>query len=146
MKNKILIYILTALTILSVGGMDSEAASLNIGSNAGIATALEVYEENTINAEIKIKEYLDTAAANKNICIAKVNDYVNVRKGPSEQDEIVGKLYDKSAGKVLEEVNGWYKISSGSIKEGYVKKEYVVVGEEAEKLAKEVRIYTHNES
>ena len=138
MKNKILIYILTALTIASVGGMDSEAASLSLGSNAGIATALETYEENTINAEIKIKEYLDTAAANKNICIAKVNDYVNVRKGPSEEDEIVGKLYDKSAGKVLEEVNGWYKISSGSIKEGYVKKEYVVVGEAAEKLAKEV--------
>lgn len=138
MKNKFLIYILTALTVLSVGGMDSEAASLSLGSKAGIATALETFEENTINAEIKIKEYLDTAAANKNICIAKVNDYVNVRKGPSEQDEIVGKLYDKSAGKVLEEVNGWYKISSGSIKEGYVKKEYVVVGEAAEKLAKEV--------
>lgn len=138
MKNKILIYILTALTIASVGKMDLEAASLSLGSNAGIATALETYEENTINAEIKIKEYLDTAAANKNICIAKVNDYVNVRKGPSEQEEIVGKLYDKSAGKVLEEVDGWYKISSGSIKEGYVKKEYVVVGEAAEKLAKEV--------
>ena len=138
MKNKILIYILTALTIASVGGMDSEAASLSLGSNAGITTALEAYAENTVNADIKIKEYLDTAAANKNICIAKVNDYVNVRKGPSEQDEIVGKLYDKSAGKVLEEVDGWYKISSGSIKEGYVKKEYVVVGEEAEKLAKEV--------
>ena len=138
MKNKILIYILTALTILSAGGVDANAASLSLGSNAGITTALETYQENTINADIKIKEYLDTAAANKNICIAKVNDYVNVRKGPSEQDEIVGKLYDKSAGKVLEEVDGWYKISSGSIKEGYVKKEYVVVGEAAEKLAKEV--------
>ena len=138
MKNKFIIYILTALTILSAGSVDAKAASLSLGSNAGIATALETYQENTINADIKIKEYLDTAAANKNICIAKVNDYVNVRKGPSEQEEIVGKLYDKSAGKVLEEVDGWYKISSGSIKEGYVKKEYVVVGEEAEKLAKEV--------
>ena len=122
MKNKFLIYILTAMTILSVGGMESEAASFSLGGGAGIATALEVFEENTINADVKIKEYLDTAAANKGLCIAKVNDYVNVRKGPSEQDEIVGKLYDKSAGKVLEETNGWYKISSGSIKEGYVKK------------------------
>ena len=138
MKNKILIYILAAMAMISVTGMESKAASLSIGSNAGIATVLETYEENTINAEIKIKEYLDTAAANKNICIAKVNDYVNVRKGPSEQEEIVGKLYDKSAGKVLEEVDGWYKISSGSIKEGYVKKEFVVVGAEAEELAKKV--------
>lgn len=138
MRNKILIYILAAAAFLSIGGMDSEAAGLSLGSNAGITTVLEAYEENTVNAQIKIKEYLDTTAATKNICIAKVNNYVNVRKGPSENDEIVGKLYDKSAGKVLEETDGWYKISSGSIKEGYVKKEYVVVGEEAEKLAKEV--------
>lgn len=138
MRNKILIYILAAAAFLSIGGMNSEAASLSLGSNAGITTVLEAYEENTINAQIKIKEYLDTTAATKNICIAKVNNYVNVRKGPSENDEIVGKLYDKSAGKVLEETDGWYKISSGSIKEGYVKKEYVVVGEEAEALAKEV--------
>ena len=138
MKNKILIYILAAMAMISVTGMESKAASLNIGANAGIATALEAYEEKTINADIKIKEYLDTAAANKDICIAKVNDYVNVRKGPSEQEEIVGKLYDKSAGKVLEEVDGWYKISSGSIKEGFVKKEFVVVGAEAEELAKKV--------
>ena len=138
MKNKFLIYILAAAAILSVSGLDSKAASLSLGSSAGIASALEAYEESTINADVRIKEYLDTAAANKNICIAKVNDYVNVRKGPSEEEEIVGKLYDKSAGKVLEEVDGWYKISSGSIKEGYVKKEYVVVGEEAEALAKKV--------
>lgn len=138
MKNKILIYILAAMAVISFNGIDSRAASLDLGSNAGIATALETYESNTINAEVKIKEYLDTAATNKSLCIAKVNNYVNVRKGPSEEEEIVGKLYDKSAGQVLEEVDGWYKISSGSISEGYVKKEYVVVGEEAEELAKEV--------
>ena len=138
MKNKFLIYAFAAVAVLSLSNVESKAASLSLGSSAGIASALETYEANTINAEVKIKEYLDTAAATKNICIAKVNDYVNVRKGPSEEEEIVGKLYDKSAGQVLEEADGWYKISSGSIEEGFVKKEYVVVGEEAETLAKEV--------
>ena len=138
MKNKFLLYVMTAVAVLSIGTMKTEAASLSLGSSAGITTALETYQANTINADVKIKEYLDTAAATKNICIAKVNDYVNVRKGPSEEEEIVGKLYDKSAGQVLEETDGWYKISSGSISEGYVKKEYVVVGAEAEELAKEV--------
>lgn len=138
MKNKFLIYTLAAVAMLSLSNIESKAASLSLGSSAGIASALESYEANTINADVKIKEYLDTAAATKNICIAKVNDYVNVRKGPSEEEEIVGKLYDKSAGQVLEEVDGWYKISSGSIEEGFVKKEYVVVGTEAEELAKEV--------
>lgn len=138
MKNKFLIYTLAAVAMLSLSNIESKAASLSLGSSAGIASALETYEANTINADVKIKEYLDTAAATKDICIAKVNDYVNVRKGPSEEEEIVGKLYDKSAGHVLEEVDGWYKISSGSIEEGFVKKEYVVVGTEAEELAKEV--------
>ena len=138
MKNKFLIYAFAAVAVLSLSNLESKAASLSLGSSAGIATALETYEANTINAEVKIKEYLDTAAATKNICIAKVNDYVNVRTGPSEEEEIAGKLYDKSAGQVLEEVDGWYKISSGSIEEGFVKKEYVVVGTEAEALAKEV--------
>ena len=138
MKNKFLIYTLAAVAMLSLSNIESKAASLSLGSSAGIASALETYEANTINADVKIKEYLDTAAATKNICIAKVNDYVNVRKGPSEEEEIVGKLYDKSAGQVLEEVDGWYKISSGSIEEGFVKKESVVVGTEAEELAKEV--------
>ena len=138
MKNKFLIYTLAAVAMLSLSTLESKAASLSLGSGAGIASVLETYEANTINADVKIKEYLDTAAATKNICIAKVNDYVNVRKGPSEEEEIVGKLYDKSAGQVLEEVDGWYKISSGSIKEGFVKKEYVVVGTEAEELAKKV--------
>ena len=138
MKNKFLIYTLAVVAVLSLSNIESKAASLSLGSSAGIASALETYEANTINADVKIKEYLDTAAVTKNICIAKVNDYVNVRKGPSEEEEIVGKLYDKSAGQVLEEVDGWYKISSGSIEEGFVKKEYVVVGTEAEELAKEV--------
>lgn len=138
MKNKFLIYTLAAVAVISFSNIESKAAALSLGSSAGIASALETYEANTINADVKIKEYLDTAAATKNICIAKVNDYVNVRKGPSEEEEIVGKLYDKSAGQVLEEVDGWYKISSGSISEGFVKKEYVVVGAEAEELAKEV--------
>lgn len=138
MKNKILIYTLAAMAVISFSGIESRAAGLSLGSDAGIATALETYQENTMNADVKIKEYLDTAAANKNLCIAKVNDYVNVRKGPSEEEEIVGKLYDKSAGKILEETDGWYKISSGSIEEGYVKKEYVVAGDEAYTLAREV--------
>ena len=130
MKNKILIYTLAIAAVFSMGSLDAKAASLSLGSNAGIATVLENYEQNTMNSEKRIMEYLDNAPVSKNLCIAKVNDYVNVRKGPGEDQEVVGKLYDKSAGQVLEEVDGWYKIYSGSISE--------VVGAEAEELAKEV--------
>ena len=73
----------------------------------------------------------------KNLVIAKVNDYVNIRNLPSEEGEIVGKLYNKSVGNFIEEENGWYKIKSGSV-EGYVKGEYCVTGDAAVDYAKEV--------
>lgn len=73
----------------------------------------------------------------KNLVIAKVSNYVNVRDIPSEDGNIVGKLYDKSVGTFIEETDGWYKISSGSV-EGYVKAEFCVTGDAAVELAKEV--------
>ena len=94
------------------------------------------------NAEVKTEEETSEADAEeelfKTLVIAKVNDYVNVRDLPSEEDgEIIGKLYDKSVGTFIEEDNGWYKIKSGSV-EGYVKGEYCVTGDDAVDLAKEV--------
>ncbi len=73
----------------------------------------------------------------KSLVIAQVNDYVNVRSIPSEEGEILGKLYDKSVGEFIEEDNGWDKITSGSVT-GYVKAEYCVTGDDAVALAKKV--------
>ena len=73
----------------------------------------------------------------KSLVIARVNKYVNVRDIPSEDGEIVGKLYDKSVGTFIEESDGWYKISSGSV-EGYVKAEFCVTGDDAVSYAREV--------
>ena len=64
------------------------------------------------------------------IAIAQVNNYVNVRTGANTESEIVGKLYNNSAATVLETTeDGWYQITSGNVT-GYVKCEYVVVGDE----------------
>lgn len=63
------------------------------------------------------------------IAIAQVDNYVNVRGTADENGEVLGKLYDKSAATVEDEENGWYKITSGNVT-GYVKKEFVVVGDE----------------
>lgn len=82
-------------------------------------------------------ETVEEAQDFSGLVIARVSNYVNVRSMPSEEGEIVGKLYDKSVGEFIEEENGWYKITSGNCT-GYVKGEFCVVGEEAEALAKEV--------
>lgn len=73
----------------------------------------------------------------KSLVIADVNDYVNVRSIPSEEGEIVGKLYDDSVGEFISEQNGWYEITSGNVT-GFVKAEYCVTGDAAVSLAKEV--------
>jgi len=92
------------------------------------------------NVEISEDEETETRTDEQDfsgLVIARVTNYVNVRSLPSEEGEIVGKLYDKSVGEFIEEKDGWYKIVSGNCT-GYVKGEYCVVGEEAEALAKEV--------
>jgi cell wall-associated NlpC family hydrolase len=81
----------------------------------------------------------------KTLVIAQVHDYVNVRSIPSEEGDIIGKLYNNSVGTFVAEENGWYQITSGSVT-GYVKGEFCITGEDAIALAKEVstRIATVN--
>lgn len=97
-------------------------------------TELELESETESETETETQE---DAQDFSGLVIARVTNYVNVRSLPSEEGEIVGKLYDKSVGEFIEEKDGWYKIVSGNCT-GYVKGEYCVVGEEAEALAKEV--------
>ncbi len=73
----------------------------------------------------------------RNLVIAQVTNYVNVRSIPSEEGEILGKLYNNSVGTFISEENGWYQISSGSVT-GYVKGEFCVTGEAAVEIAKKV--------
>ena len=102
-------------------------------------TVEETTEEETTEEETE--ESTETASEDeqdfRGLVIARVNNYVNVRSIPSEEGEIVGKLYDKSVGEFEEEVDGWYKITSGNCS-GYVKAEYCVTGDEAQALAKQV--------
>ena len=72
-----------------------------------------------------------------NLIIADVSYYVNVRDIPSEDGEVVGKLYKNSAGEWLDKDGDWYKIKSGNVT-GYVKSEFVVSGEAAVEMAKKV--------
>lgn len=131
---------------------DSQATDEKAGSTSGDDeygvsagfSATDTYEdvETELETEAEEETELETETEEdgqdfSRLVIARVNNYVNVRSLPSEDGEIVGKLYDKSVGEFVEEENGWYKIVSGNCT-GYVKGEYCVVGEEAEALAKEV--------
>lgn len=109
----------------------------------------ETGTESKIEASVTIadiQEIMNAASAGnqdpeeemfRNLVIAQVNRYVNIRSLPSEEGEIIGKLYDNSVGTFIAEENGWYLITSGTVT-GYVKAEYCVTGETAVELAREV--------
>ena len=129
---------------VQVGGF-SDLASTNGGISTASTSSTKKIEDTIVVSEGYTKDLKNAAGSGltdeeesfKNLVIAKVNDYVNVRDCASEDGSIVGKLYNKSVGTYLEEENGWYKISSGSV-EGYVKAEYCVTGEDAVEYAKKV--------
>lgn len=117
----------------SAGFSVSELSTKGTASDIeGEKAQAEETEETTVE-EKTTEEEQDFSS----LVIAQVNNYVNVRSMPSEEGEIVGKLYDDSVGEYIEEKDGWYKIVSGKC-EGYVKAEYCVTGDAAQKLAKEI--------
>jgi len=120
---------------LSAGeaSIDPMVASVQSDDNGDVGS----YATIVPSVDTRIAEILD-AQQFSNLVIAKCNDYVNVRQEPSEEAEVLGKLYNESVGEFVSEAEGgWYQITSGSVT-GYVKAEYVVTGDEAVTMAKEV--------
>lgn len=67
------------------------------------------------------------------VAISVANPYVNVRKAASEDSEILGKLYKGAIGEIVLTEGDWVKIESGSVT-GYVKAEYIISGDDAQKV------------
>ena len=68
-----------------------------------------------------------------NVGISIAVDYVNIRKKPDTDAEIVGKLYRGSAATIMKTEGDWVYIKSGSVS-GYIMKDYLAIGYSAEKL------------
>ncbi len=71
------------------------------------------------------------------LVMANVQNALNVRLEPSEESEVIGKLYKDCGGTILERKNGWTKLQSGKMV-GWASDEYLLFDEEAEALADEV--------
>lgn len=73
-----------------------------------------------------------------NLVIFKKSGYMNVRSTPENKgdDNVIGKLTSKAAGDIIETVDGWYKIKSGTVT-GYIAAdpELIATGQEAKDLA-----------
>lgn len=73
-----------------------------------------------------------------NLVIFKKSGYMNVRSTPENKgdDNVIGKLTSKAAGDIIETLDGWYKIKSGTVT-GYIAAdpELIATGQEAKDLA-----------
>lgn len=87
--------------------------------------------EPTVQATATATPKPESEYANVGISIAA--DYVNIRKKPNTDAEIVGKLYRGSAATIMKTVGDWVYIKSGSVS-GYIMKDYLAIGYSAEKL------------
>lgn len=76
-----------------------------------------------------------------NIAVSQVTDYVNIREQATTGSSIVGKIYNNCAAVIEETVEGeggtWYRIKSGTVT-GYIKAQYFITGDAAEKLAQSI--------
>ena len=133
------------IEITSTDGATSNGG-MNGGDDSELAQEATPEEESSksegeANPQIDVKpEAADVEEGEEDLSdqvIAVVDGYVNVRSMPDENSEIVGKLYNHSAGTWLDKQGDWYKIESGNVV-GFVKGEYVKTGQAAVKLAAEV--------
>ena len=114
----------------TLSGVSLTLANILSDASAAADNTSDVADNNTTTVEQQAPE-----SEYANVAIAQVDNYVNIRSTPSEDGDVVGKLYNKSAATVLATEGDWYQITSGNCT-GYVKCEFVVVGDE--ELAKSV--------
>lgn len=99
------------------------------------ATKLSTTSENkpqpTPQQEIKLNLVYDRLG------VVQVKNYVNVRKKPSENAKIVGKMTNNAGCNVYTIKKGWAKIVSGGVR-GWVKADYLITDKKAEAKAQKV--------
>ncbi len=83
-------------------------------------------------AEETVKE---PPALYADIGISIADNFVNIRKEPSADSEVLGKLYKDSAATILKIEGEWFLVESGSVT-GYIKSEFLKTGIPDEEIIK----------
>lgn len=114
----------------AVGDYLTSSAEVNLNKVQAVASSEEEAEEESVDvteAQAAAEAARVEAEDVSNLCVARVDNYVNVRSKASADSKVKGKLYNKNVATILSTEDGWYKIESGNLK-GYVSADYVVVG------------------
>ncbi len=71
-----------------------------------------------------------------NLGLVQVSGYLNVRKTPDSNGDIIGKMQENSVCQIVSQEGDWYQIHSGPV-DGYIASQYVITGEDARAAALE---------
>ncbi|WP_455722074.1 C40 family peptidase [Agathobacter sp.] len=141
---------------LDVNEMSNEAFSLTAGVTAKLAYAysdISVSQNDTdvVTASAEsapadtaeadtAQEQIQTAAqlcGYTNLAMSAISSgNLNIRSEASTDSEVVGILTNHNACEIIEDAGDWFKVTSGKVT-GYVNKEYLVTGDEANAIAEQ---------
>lgn len=140
MKTAILISSAALFLFIPSTIAHAESSSILDQGIAGIAFSLDNYYEAAKGEETVADKALtdilmtEIISPYANLGVSKADDFVNIRKEPNTDSEVVGKLYRGCAADILEHLEGdWVKIQSGDVK-GYIASTYLAIGHDAEDM------------
>ena len=119
----------TAMTSADEKTVQDNSFSTVAGANKIMAELIATADEMVAEREAAIEaKWVAKLGDYKNIGIADVNEYVNVRQKPNADSKVVGKLYANNYAEVKKAKGNWYKVTSRNV-DGYVNGDYLKVGD-----------------
>ena len=116
--------------------IDSESVSSDDSSEkekSSVSEDAESKEEDPDNdRDAEDDEESSDDRGDTELCVADVENSMNVRAEATENSSVVGYLYKDSVGEILERRDGWTRVRSGDL-EGWAKNDYLLFGDDAEK-------------
>ena len=132
-----------AVDLSELSKPDEFAAADSVSGDEMAAGIAEATECGVVPTEDELQDIIDAEAnawkEEGALVMADVVTSVNVRAEASEESEIVGKLYTECGGSIIEYTDDWTKLKSGKVV-GWVSNDYLLFGEDAKKLYKEVGV------
>ena len=123
---------------VSLNVPEVEFDSFVLEGGAAEITERDVYIEVIEKAALKEAEVVEEEPEEEiNFVMANVQNSVNVRAEANTDCEVVGMLYNKCGGTMLEYGDGWTKIESGELVGG-VRNDFLYFGEDAKEYAEKV--------
>lgn len=133
-------------SITAGAGRETAAAAAEDSSLLSSAGAERVIEDtdtaaatDTSSAASETETASDSASQTDplaGLCVANVENSMNVRKEPSEDSALAGYLYKDCVGTVIGQKDGWTHIKSGDL-DGWAKDKYLLFGSDAEERISE---------